>query len=151
MRADLEAEIGQLRETLDTSVVERTRLQRLVEQLQTGYRVPEQWAVHQGRREVLAELATLYQELALSQPVSGPVAEPDHWLTLRLESLLQQHGVSKFGTPGSTDPYNPTLHEYLPGVGGTGSIIQVRCPGFRWQDPAGNAVVLTRAKVVPHR
>jgi hypothetical protein len=150
VRDELETQVLNLHDTIDALREERTGQQNLIEQLQTGYRAPERWAAFQGRREVILELVSLHQELALSQLNSASAAQRDHWLVARVEGLLQRFGVRRFGTTGDIVGYDPALHEYLADADRVSTSVLIQCNGFEWDDPAGKRVILARARVVPH-
>jgi len=39
------------------------------------------------------------------------------------------------------------LHEFVAGTQEITDMISVVCPGFQWEDPSGNRIILSRARV----
>ena len=148
VRLELESEIARIHSSLQQSLREKSRLQDLSQKLEANYRLPQQWAIFRGRQEAIRDMGNLYQETFLAQSSTGINNLAASWIITRVESLLQRYGVVKFGRVSRDQSYDPARHEYLSGYEGTGGIVRLVCPGFEWRDPAGNMVVLTRAKVV---
>lgn len=149
IRANLESNMTNLQEAVQTSRRESARLKEMVEQLKSSYHLPEQWTEFKGKKEVLEGLAGLYQEISLAKE-SGVDAEATAWVLQRLQNVLLKHGVSKFGQMEGPEDYDPALHQFIPGFEGTGKEVKIQSPGFQWQDPAGNKITLARAKVVKY-
>ena len=135
----LESQIKSLQLALETAEGKSAKLEKMVEQLQSSYRMPEQWASFQGKQDVLNSLAALYQEAFRSGADVSLIG---------LENVFQTHGLSRFGKVGSSETFDPSLHEFIPGFVTAGKEIIIKCPGLELHDPAGNRVILARAKVV---
>jgi ElaB/YqjD/DUF883 family membrane-anchored ribosome-binding protein len=149
-RASLESEIERLHAALEAANTESMKMQKLIEQLKTSYRLPERWASFQGKKEVLKAIVDLYQEAFLAKDAASVDSKSISWILRRIEGVFQRHGVSMCGQVENIEIYNPALHEYIPGFEGKGEQAKIVCPGFEWRDPAGNKVILARAKVVEH-
>lgn len=147
MCAALEADLKDLQLALETTKSKSIKLEEMVEQLKSSYRLPERWALFQGKKEILESLVGLYQEAFLAKGAGGD-PKATGWVLQRLQNLLQKHSVSEFGRVDSRATYDPTLHEFIPGFEDTGEEVRIKCPGFEWLDPAGNKIILARAKVV---
>jgi hypothetical protein len=142
----LDSRIAGLRKSLAKSEEKSAALADVTKQLQSSFRLPEQWATYRGKKEVLESVALLYQEMFLAAD-AGLKGETTAWLRQRLLSLLQRNGVVSFAEVGAQVPYDPSQHELILGSRvDTGSVV-VRCPGFEWQDPNSKRVVLVRARV----
>lgn len=148
VRTSLESEIKMLRTGLEASKGESEKLQAVVKQLQSSYRLPERWASFEGKKEILKNLAELYQEAFLAKDSGGAAVKYTSWVLQQLEGMLQRQGVSKFGQVESCESYDPSLHKYIPGFEGASKEVKIKCPGFEWQDPADNRIILARAKVM---
>jgi len=145
VRASLESEVKGLQQALETTRAKSARLEEMVAQLKSSYRLPEHWASFQGKKGILESLVVLYQEAFLARNVDAKTAG---WMLQRLQNLLQKEGVSSFGQVESHTNFAPALHEFIPGFEGAGKEVQIKCPGFEWNDPAGNEIILARAKVI---
>lgn len=142
---DLDQRLSACRQQLENAERERSRLARLADQLQAGFRLPEQLASFKGKQEVVQDLADLYQEAFLSRQTTAETASLT-WLLIRLESALRKYGVALFGEVDSRQPYDPARHEYIAGSKGDARSIVLKCPGLEWTDPSGNPIVIRRAR-----
>ena len=136
-------ETKSLRLALEAAERKFARAEKIIDQLQTSFHIPEKWASYQGKQDVLKNLAELYQESFLYGGVGASL--------IGLENVLQTHGLSKFGKVGSSEIFDPSIHQFIPGFETGfkwGEEIVIRCPGLEIRDPAGNQVVLARAKIV---
>lgn len=133
IQSRLESNIEDLQLALKTTRGKSAKLDEMVEQLKSSYRLPEQWALFQGKKEVLASLVAIYQEAFLAKAASSDL-KVRGWVLQRLQNLLQRHGVSEFGQVDSCSSYNPALHEFILGFEETRGEIRILCPGFEWQD-----------------
>jgi hypothetical protein len=142
----LNSRIADLQKSLAKSREKSAALEDVTRQLQSSFRLPEQWATYRGKKEVLESIALLYQEMFLAVD-AGFEGETTGWLRQRLLGLLQRNGVVSFAEVGAQVPYDPSQHRLILGSRvDTGNIV-VRCPGFEWQDPNSKRVVLARAIV----
>ena len=148
IRLSLESNIRDLQITIENQTSKSTKLDEMVEQLKSSYRLPEQWAVSQGKKEVLIGLTEICQETYLTKAI-GDDLKVTRWALQRIENLLKKNGVLEFGQINSRTSYDSSLHEFIPGSEGIGKEISIKCLGFEWRDPAGNRIILSRAKVVP--
>lgn len=142
----LDSRIAGLQKSLAKSREKSAALADVTRQLQSSFRLPEQWATYRGKKEVLESIALLYQEMFLAVD-AGFEGKTTAWLRQRLLGLLQRNGVVSFAEVGAQVPYDPSQHELILGSRvDTGNVV-VRCPGFEWQDPNSKRVVLARARV----
>lgn len=144
----LEAEIANTRRALLVAEAESVRRKELIEQLKSGYRLPERWAAFEGSRRVLQAIVDIHQEAFLVQKTGSAESESITWVLRLLESVLQGSGVATRGRAGTTEVYDPALHDYIPGSKREGTLVRIVCPAFEWQDPAGKKMLLARGKVV---
>ena len=126
---------------------EPDRAEAVSDQLRRDFRLPERWAEFQGQKMVLEEIARYHQELVRAGSTGSLDQQAIDWVLRRLESTLAQFRVTKVGTPGGHDTFNPRQHQFIPGKEGTDEQVVVESPGFIWLDPAGNEVILAKAQV----
>lgn len=144
----LEAASANLRTALEAAKAESMRMKELNEQLKSSYHLPEQWAAFEGSKKVLQAIVELHQEAFLAEEAGAVDVKSISWILRRLEITLQGFGVSMQDQTGKSEIYNPAFHEYVPGSKREGNQVRIVCPAFEWQDPAGNKMLLARAKVV---
>jgi len=137
--ADLQARNAESEETVN-------RLQGVIDDLKSGYHMPEKWVEYRARKHVLERLGVLYQEIHSIRQEKQRVQEMDHILR-QIETILAKSGVSLLGREGTTVLFNPAQYEFIRGTETSEEKVRVRCPGFIWRDPANNSVVLVRARV----
>ena len=133
VRLALESDIRDLQSTIQKVTDKSNKLEEISGQLKSSYRIPEQWAQYQGKKEVLEGLAKIYQEIFLTNNKAAN-SQITRWILNRLEKLLKINGVTEFGQIKSHHIYNPTTHEFIPGSVIKGTEIQIICPGFEVQD-----------------
>lgn len=122
------------------------RLQGVVEELKSGYRMPERWAEYRGKKDTMERLGILYQEI-LTSGLEDQFAMEASWILRQIEAILIRSGASAFGDIGDTVVFSPSQHEFIQGMDTSERRVKIRCPGFRCKDPAGSSVVLVRARV----
>lgn len=149
-RNEMESEIHALRGELEEERSRVARQEEEIKRLQSGYRVPEKWATFYGKKEIAEGLVDLYQGAFLSGD-SSIDTDTRRWLLLRIEILLQRKGITTFGKVGEKEKYDPALHEFVAGTQEITDMISVVCPGFQWEDPSGNRIILSRARVSSYR
>lgn len=147
-QAVLEDEIAHLRRALEAVEAESVRRRDLIEQLKSGYRLPERWAAFEGSKGILQAIVDIHQEASLVHKTRNTENESIAWVLRLLENVLERSGVAIRGQAGTREVYDPALHEYIPGSKREGNQVRIVCPAFEWQDPAGKQVLLGRAKVV---
>jgi len=141
-------ETKSLQLALEESERKFARAEKIINQLQTSFHTPEKWASYKGKQDVLKNLAELYQEAFLARGSGVDVQVVANWVLIRLENIFQTHGMSKFGKVDSSGTFDPSHHQFIPGFETGGEEIVIKCPGLEIRDPAGNQVVLARAKIV---
>jgi len=142
----LDSRITGLQKALARSEDKSAALAEVTKQLQSSFRLPEQWATYRGKKEILESVALLYQEMFLAADV-GFEGETTAWLRQRLLGLLQRNGVVSFAEVGARVFYDPSQHELILGSRVDNGNVVIRCLGFEWRDPTNKPVVLVRAKV----
>jgi hypothetical protein len=141
-----ESEIGSLNMKLDEMANKNVRQEEEIKRLQSGYRIPEKWAVFQGKKEISEGLAELYQDALLFKDASID-SGTRRWLLQHIEIMLQTRGISLMGKAGEKEKYDPAKHDFLLGTREITDYVEIIAPGFQLQDPNGNKIVLTRARV----
>lgn len=146
VRNEMESEIRTLQEEQEEERGRVAKQHEEIKRLQSGYRIPEKWATFHGKKEIAEGLAELYQEALLSR---GPGIDTGtrRWLLLRIEILFQRNGINLLGKVGDKEKYNPSLHEFTADKSKIAETVIIVCPGFEWEDPNGNRIILSRARV----
>ena len=124
-----------------------SRLESVIEELKSGYRMPEKWTEYRAKKDILERLGILYQEIfALWGKEKNNAGLK--WIIQQIETILIRHGASVFGDVNKIVVFNPSQHVFIRGSETSEKEVKVQCPGFLWKDPAGNSIVLVRAQVV---
>lgn len=150
IRHEMESKINSLHGELEEERIRVSRQEDEIERLQSGYRVPEKWATFYGKKEIAEGLVRIHQEAFLADD-PGIDTSTRRWLLLRMEILLQRKGITPFGDVGNKEKYDPALHDFVVSTQETTDMVTVVCPGFRWEDPSGNKIILSRARVSSSR
>ncbi|MBI4304290.1 MAG: hypothetical protein HY665_08155 [Chloroflexi bacterium] len=145
-QSKLESEIQALKEQSQKSDLRVGRQEDEIRRLQSGYRVPEKWAAYSGKKEIIEDLARFYQEVSISKDPTLDAATRA-WLLTRLEIILQRKGVTRLGQAGAVQKFDPASHEFIAGTKEISDTVTIVCPGFQWEDPNGNRVILLRSIV----
>ena len=145
--SELVSRITELEKALQQTEQRRDRAESTTDQLRRSFRLPERWAEFQGQKVVLEGVAQYYQELKRAGAIGSLNQHTIDLALRRLDSTLAQFRVIKIGTPGEREVFNSGRHQYIPGEEGPGDSVVVDCPGFIWQDPSGNEVILVKAQV----
>lgn len=124
-----------------------SRLESVIGELKSGYRMPEKWTEYRAKKDVLERLGKLYQEIfALWEKQKDYTGL--RWIIQQIETILIQNGASVLGDVNKIVVFNPSQYEFITGSETSEKEVRVRYPGFVWQDPSGNSIVLVRAQVV---
>jgi len=117
-----------------------------INQLRSGYHMPEKWVEYGARKDLLENLGYLYQEIYAS-PSSKSDEHTVKWVLNSIETILLRNGASRFGTIDTVIAFDPSQYVIIPGSNIVNGEAMIESPGFFWKDPEGNRIVLVKARV----
>lgn len=140
-----QSEIDQAMAATQRAEGRQQRAERGLAELSRGYRGSEHSARFAEKRLVLGDFAATtaqferFAERQGSKEMTGVVR--------RLNSLLQQQGVTPFGTLNEELPFDPSQHEFVGGLVEGVDRVRLVERGYMIQDMDGNPQLLKPAKV----
>lgn len=142
----MKSENNSLRDKIMEYTQTVSRLESVIGELKSGYRMPEKWTEYRAKKDILEKLGILYQEIIALWQKQKDIAGLK-WITQQIETILIRNGASVFGDINRIVMFNPSQYEFISGSGTSEKEVRVLYPGFMWKDPASNSIVLVRAKV----
>jgi hypothetical protein len=145
-KKDLEIKIQETTQELKSCKRELDQKQELIKNLQTGFKLPEQWAEFRGKKQVLDTIIDLYQHIIISKKDFSS-SELVEWTASQIKNLILLNGISFVEEVNKSTAFNPLMHQSESESLSSGENVIVTIPGFKWRDPAGREIILVKAKV----
>lgn len=142
INTDLENRINQL-------TIDNNRLIKIVDELKSGYHLPEQWVAFRARMDIVVDVSKLYQVVYVL-PKGG---DTDYILN-QIEILLSRAKCKFFGKLHEHMAFNPSTTSLANSASSTSSNLDnlvVRVPGVEAKDPVGNIAITARAIVIEEK